>query len=167
MPDPERPGASGAARPDLHDPTAALHDSLSRLPHTGPARLPERVLELEAGLRVTACRTLRPGDACLNEAGLLPGVLLVELMAQVGGLLVHDEGSGAAGGQTAPDHGVIAGIKRMHLHGAAGAGETILVECSLRRRIGDLYMIDCRALAGDRDLAHGTIQIRAVKGSAP
>jgi 3-hydroxyacyl-[acyl-carrier-protein] dehydratase len=175
VPEQDRPGARGAARPDL-TPTSKEGNPVDRLPHTGPARLPERAVVSEPGMRVSAWRTLRPGDPCLNDGGLLPGVLLVELMAQVGGLLV-DQSEGGPGG-----YGVLAGIKRMHLHGTAGAGETIAVECALVRRMGDLYMIECRARAGgeggaaeggggvgraEREIGHGTIQIRRVRGSAP
>jgi 3-hydroxymyristoyl/3-hydroxydecanoyl-(acyl carrier protein) dehydratase len=120
---------------------------------------------LEPGARVVAWKELCPGDACLNEAGFFPGVLMVELMAQAGGLLV-DDSQGEPGG-----YGVLAGIKRMHLHAAAGAGETIRVEGSLVRRMGDLYMIECRARTeggpAERALGHGTIQIRMVRGGLP
>lgn len=131
-----------------------MPDALARLPHTGPARLPDRVVRLEPGKRVVAERSLAAGDDCLNGDDRLPAVLLVELMAQAGGLLLEDEGPGA--------RAYLAGVKRMHLHGTAGAGETITVTCSLQRRLGDIYLIDGDCSSGARRLAHGSVQLRRI-----
>jgi len=119
--------------------------------------MPGRVIRLEPGVRVEAERRLEPGDACLNEQGHLPSVLTVELMAQVGGLLIDDTNGGPG------DYAVLAGVKRMHIHDAARSGETIEVSCRLARQLGDLHLIECRARAGDRELAHGSIQIRRMR----
>ena len=136
---------------------------LDRLPHSGTARLPQRVTDLVPSLRVTAERTLAPHDDCLNASGRLPSMLLVELMAQTCGLLIDEADGEPARG----DYAVLAGIKRMHLHGAAAAGETVEVSGRLSRRLGDLYLVDCSARAGGRDLAHGALQIRRVRAAAP
>jgi len=131
---------------------------LRRLPHTGQARLPGRVVRFEPNRQVTAERSLATGDSCLNETGRLPSVLLVELMAQVSGLLIDDAGSAPG------DYAVLAGIKRMHLHDTALAGETVEVSGTLSRRLGDLYLVDCCARSATRELAHGSLQIRRVRG---
>src|SRR5262245_5795370 len=137
-------------------------DPLDRLPHAGPARLPDRVLDWTPGVRVVAQRRLAGGDSCLNEGARLPSLLLVELMAQVGGLLI-DEG-GAGGRPIAPGLALLAGIKRMHLHDAPRAGETVIVEGALIRRLGDMYLIAVSSHAAGRPLAHGRIQIRRAAG---
>lgn len=131
---------------------------LDRLPHTGDARLPQRVIHHEPGARVAVARDLEEGDAVLNEHGTLPSVLLVELMAQAAGLLLDD---GPASG------GLLAGVRRMHLHGAARAGETVIVTCRLVRRLGDIVMVDSKAVRGRGGvLAHGRIQIRRFAAAA-
>lgn len=146
-------------------------DPLSRLPHRGPARLPETLLALDPGTRVLAERRLRPGDACLNQQGLLPATLLVELMAQVGGLLIEPREPREPGepraprdGDTRGDGALLAGVRRMHLHGTAGAGETVTVECELSRRMGDVFLIECRSDSAGRPLAHGAIHLRRLAG---
>lgn len=130
---------------------------LDRLPHEGAARLPEEILLFEPGRRVVARRRFPRGSGLLNPSGRLPSVLLVEMMAQVGGLLVEDPDDGSS------QYGLLAGVKRMHLHATAGAGETVIVDCSLIRRMGDLYMIRCQGTIGDRPAAHGSIHIRRVR----
>ena len=150
---PEDPAPESSVCPESYDP-------LHRLPHTGPARLPDRVIHLEPSVRVVAERSLAAGDSCLNDRGVMPAMLLVELMAQVGGLLLDPAGIGPH------DYAVLAGIRRLHLHATAAAGDTVQVDCDLIRRLGDLHMIGCRASAGGRRLAHGTIQIRQVRRGA-
>jgi beta-hydroxyacyl-ACP dehydratase FabZ len=62
------------------------------LPHREPFLLIDEVLELEPGKRVVARKTVRPDEWYL--AGhfpgrpVMPGVLIVEAMAQVGGCLM-------------------------------------------------------------------------------
>ncbi|HKY31545.1 MAG TPA: hypothetical protein VJV23_03330 [Candidatus Polarisedimenticolia bacterium] len=141
MPDRGAPGGQG--------------DPLARLPHTGAARLPSRVLRLDPGRAVTAERCLAAGDPCLNGDGFLPSVLVVELMAQAGGLLMEQEPGGSAG--------VLAGVRRLHLHAAPGAGDTVTVECRLERRLGELYLLSCDARSGTRALAHGRIHLRRTR----
>ena len=150
------PDRTPAADPSL---TALL----DRLPHTGAARLPDRVLSLEPGRRIEAARHLRPDDPVLNPDGLLPSALLVELMAQAGGLLLAGPGEGSP-----PRGGLLAGLRRLHVHGAARAGETVFVTCELVRRIGDVALLRCEAARGDGvRLAHGQLQLRLLARQAP
>lgn len=109
-------------------------------------------------MRVSGRRSLKTDDACLNQQGFLPQFLLIELMAQVGGLLMDDA-------DRPGDYAMLAGIKRMHMHGTARAGQTVIVDCSLVRRLGNLYLIEARGRTPERELAHGTIQISRVRSS--
>jgi predicted hotdog family 3-hydroxylacyl-ACP dehydratase len=118
------------------------------------------VILLEPGVRVVAERDLPSGDPVLNEGGMLPSVTLVELMAQTGGLLLDDDP--IAGG------GLLAGLRRVHVHAAARAGETVVVTCTMVRRLGDILMVAAVAACGDgRVLAHGRIQIRRLAARVP
>jgi predicted hotdog family 3-hydroxylacyl-ACP dehydratase len=149
-----------------HGPAAdpSLTALLDRLPHTGAARLPDRVMSLEPGRRVVAARHLRRGDPVLNQDGVLPSALLVELMAQAGGLLL-DEPAGESGRSRG---GLLAGMRRLHVHGAARGGETVFVTCELMRRLGDVAMLACEATRADgARLAHGRIQLRLLGRGAP
>ena len=153
----------------MPDPTPAADPSLTalldRLPHTGAARLPDRILSLEPGRRIEAARHLRPDDPVLNQDGILPSALLVELMAQAGGLLLLDEASAEG---SPPRGGLLAGLRRLHVHGAARAGETVFVRCELVRRIGDVALLTCEAARGDGvRLAHGQLQLRLMARQAP
>ncbi|HXI02075.1 MAG TPA: hypothetical protein VNI57_02755 [Candidatus Saccharimonadales bacterium] len=126
-------------------------DPLSRLPHGPPARLlTGATLDPEGGL----CLGVRePGLAhpAENPEGFLPGCLLVELMAQTAGLILPRESTGA----------YVAGIRRMRLLRAARGDDRVEVKARLDRRMGSLFLFDCRAEAAGRLLARGSITLRA------
>ncbi|RPI07313.1 MAG: 3-hydroxyacyl-[acyl-carrier-protein] dehydratase FabZ, partial [Zetaproteobacteria bacterium] len=73
-------------------------DPVSRLPHGVSFRFVDRVVEFTPGLRAVALKNVTAGDPHLEGHfpgnPIMPGVLLVEAMAQTAGLLLP-EGSAA------------------------------------------------------------------------
>ena len=65
---------------------------MSLLPHRYPFLLVDRVLELEAGKAITALKNVTINEPFFvghfPSAPIMPGVLIVEAMAQAGGVLV-------------------------------------------------------------------------------
>jgi predicted hotdog family 3-hydroxylacyl-ACP dehydratase len=135
-------------------------DPLDRLPHSGNAKLLDRVVSLVPATRVVAEKQVAGDEHWLNADGFFPSMLLVELMAQGAGLLLEPDDARS-------DYAVLAGLRRMHLHGSVEAGQTIRVECSLTRQMGDVYLVSCASFSGGRPLAHGRIQLRRVRRESP
>ncbi len=77
-----------------------MQDILGQLPHRPPFLLVDRVLEREPGRRGLAEKLLTATDPCFlgHFAGnpVLPGVLLLEMLAQAGGFLESETLHGAA-----------------------------------------------------------------------
>jgi 3-hydroxymyristoyl/3-hydroxydecanoyl-(acyl carrier protein) dehydratase len=77
-----------------------MTDIPAHLPHRFPFLLVDRVLEREPGLRVVAEKLVTNGEPYLQGhfAGrpIVPGVLLLEMLAQAGGFLETDSLHGAA-----------------------------------------------------------------------
>lgn len=65
---------------------------LSMLPHRYPFLLVDRVLEIEPGKRIVALKNVTVNEPFFNghfpQRRVMPGVLLIEGMAQAGGLLL-------------------------------------------------------------------------------
>jgi beta-hydroxyacyl-ACP dehydratase FabZ len=72
--------------------TFDIQDILSFLPHRYPFLLVDRILELEVGERIVGLKNVTFNEPYFQghfpSAPIMPGVLIVEAMAQVGGCLV-------------------------------------------------------------------------------
>ena len=72
----------------------------AQLPHRYPFLLVDRVLEREPGVRVVAEKLLTVNEPYFQghfaEQPLLPGVLMLEMLAQAGGFLEAESLHGAA-----------------------------------------------------------------------
>ena len=77
-----------------------MTDIQAHLPHRYPFLLVDRVLEREPGVRVVAEKLVTYGEPYLQGhfegRPLVPGVLLLEMLAQAGGFLETDSLHGAA-----------------------------------------------------------------------
>ena len=108
------------------------------LPHRYPFALVDRVLEHELGVRAVAIKNITLNEPQFQghfpERPLMPGVLIVEAMAQVGGLIVKQM----------PDlpNGlfVFAGIDGVRFRRPVVPGDQLRISCELvslkRKRFG-------------------------------
>ncbi|MDX1481642.1 MAG: 3-hydroxyacyl-ACP dehydratase FabZ [Woeseiaceae bacterium] len=78
--------------------TLSVADIRRILPHRYPFLLLDRVVELEPGARIRACKNVSANEPFFQghfpQRPVMPGVLIIEAMAQAGGVLAH---------QTEPD----------------------------------------------------------------
>ena len=69
-----------------------IQDVLKILPHRYPFLLVDRVLELEPGKRIVAIKNVTMNEPQFTghwpECPIMPGVLILEAMAQVGGIML-------------------------------------------------------------------------------
>jgi len=76
-------------------PALDIHQILRCMPHRYPLLLVDRILEFEAGKRIVGLKNVTinepffPGH--FPDHPIMPGVLIVEAMAQTGGLLLMSE----------------------------------------------------------------------------
>ncbi len=77
-----------------------MTDVQAHLPHRHPFLLVDRVLEREPGVRVVAEKLVSYGDPILQghftNRPLVPGVLMIEMLAQAGGFLEAESLEGKA-----------------------------------------------------------------------
>ena len=125
------------------------------LPHRDPFLLLDEVLELEPGVRVVARKTLRPDEWYL--AGhfpgrpVMPGVLIVEAMAQAGAVAVLSEEENR--GRIA----LFAGIDDVRFKRIVEPGDELELTCDLERLRGPIGRGKATARVGGELAARGTL----------
>jgi 3-hydroxyacyl-[acyl-carrier-protein] dehydratase len=125
------------------------------LPHREPFLLIDEVLELEPGERVVARKTVRPDEWYL--AGhfpgrpIMPGVLIVEAMAQTGAVavLTREENKGRLA--------LFAGIDDVRFKRIVAPGDELVFECRIDTMRGPIGKGKATAHVGEELAARGTL----------
>lgn len=130
-------------------------DPLSSLPHGISFRFVDRILELAPGVRVVALKNVTVNDPHLQGHfpgnPLMPGVLLVEAMAQTAGLLLP-EGSSA----------VLAQIKEARFRRPVVPGDQVRIEAVRIMALGGLYRFEVKAFVSGGPVAEGEIVLAII-----
>jgi 3-hydroxyacyl-[acyl-carrier-protein] dehydratase len=125
------------------------------LPHREPFLLIDEVLELEPGERVVAKKTVRPDEWYLKGhfpgRPVMPGVLIVEAMAQTGAVAVLSEAANR--GRVA----LFAGIDGVRFKRLVEPGDELVFECRLEAVRGPVGKGKATASVGEELAARGTL----------
>lgn len=125
------------------------------LPHREPFLLIDEVLELEPGERVLARKTVRPDEWYLTGhfpgRPVMPGVLIVEAMAQTGAVAVlsQEENRGRLA--------LFAGIDGVRFKRIVEPGDELELECRLEKARGPIGRGKATARVGGELAARGTL----------
>jgi 3-hydroxyacyl-[acyl-carrier-protein] dehydratase len=125
------------------------------LPHRDPFLLIDEVIELEPGERVVARKTVRPDEWYLRGhfpgRPVMPGVLIVEALAQTGAVAVLSEERNR--GKLA----LFAGIDDVRFKRIVEPGEELELTCELERVRGPIGRGKATARVGGQLAARGTL----------
>jgi 3-hydroxyacyl-[acyl-carrier-protein] dehydratase len=125
------------------------------LPHREPFLLIDEVLELDPGRRVVARREVRADDPWFvghfPGRPVMPGVLIVEAMAQTGAVavLVEEENRGKIA--------FFAGIDDCRFKRVVEPGDTLVLTCEIDQVRGPIGRGKATAYVGDQLAARGTL----------
>ncbi|HSR13380.1 MAG TPA: 3-hydroxyacyl-[acyl-carrier-protein] dehydratase FabZ [Thermodesulfobacteriota bacterium] len=125
------------------------------LPHRWPFLLVDRMMELEPGKRGVGIKNLTPAEWCFSRASAYPTVLLLESLAQVGGIVL-----GARSREENPDArfiGLFAGISEFEFLGSAQPGDRITLKVEMAQKLSSIYRFNSEAFVGDEKIAGGQI----------
>jgi 3-hydroxyacyl-[acyl-carrier-protein] dehydratase len=132
------------------------------LPHRDPFLLLDEVLELEPGRRVVAKREVRADDFWVPghfpDRPVMPGVLIVEAMAQAGAVavLVEEENRGKIA--------FFAGIDDCRFKRVVSPGDTLTLACEIDTVRGPIGRGKATAHVGDELAARGTLTFAVERG---
>jgi 3-hydroxyacyl-[acyl-carrier-protein] dehydratase len=137
---------------------------LSLLPHEPPMRLVEHVIDVTPGVSARCTRVTRPDDWFFQGhfpgQPVVPAIVLVELLAQTGGLAIGSAasaaGAGAAGTTLALRVAAFGGFKFPR---AAGPGMTLEATARLAGRMGGLYKVEGEVTADGQVVASGALTL--------
>ena len=127
-----------------------IHQILKRLPHRYPILLVDRVLELEKGKRIKALKNVSINEPFFNghfpHRPVMPGVLMLEALAQAAALLAFD-----TLGVTPDDKTVyyFAGIDGARFKRPVEPGDQLMLHVELARMKSGIFKFKARATVLD------------------
>lgn len=140
-------------------------DYLTLLPHALPMRLIEIVVLVEPGQRAVCRRTTRGEDFFFQghfpDAPVVPAVVLIELLAQTGGLAA---GAPVPGKPIASRALRVAGVDGFRFPAACGVGVTLEAAATITGHMGTLYKIEGTVTASGVLVARGSLTLADVQG---
>jgi beta-hydroxyacyl-ACP dehydratase FabZ len=129
--------------------TLTSDDIRRLLPHRYPFLLVDSVIEFEAGVRLVAVKNVTVNEPFfaghLPEAPLMPGLLVVEALAQAGGLLLM-----AAAADPASKVVYFASLDAVRWHAPVRPGDQLRLHATVTHARGRLRKVRAEARVGDR-----------------
>ncbi|MFY8084400.1 MAG: 3-hydroxyacyl-ACP dehydratase FabZ [Rubrivivax sp.] len=123
-----------------------IHGVLRKLPHRYPILLIDRVLEIESGVRIKALKNVSINEPYFlghfPHRPVMPGVLMLEALAQAAGLLSFE-----SAGQDPDDNTVyyFAGIDGARFKRPVEPGDQLMLDVTLVRAKAGIYKFAARA----------------------
>ena len=131
------------------------------LPHRYPFLLVDRVTEVEPGVSLSAIKNVTINEPFFQGhfpgQPIMPGVLILEAMAQATGLL-------AFSGLIDPDEPtlyMLVGIDKARFRGQVVPGDQLKLRVILNRNMRGIGMFDCKALVDDEVVAEAQMMCSA------
>ena len=128
-----------------------IQSILKHLPHRYPFLLVDRILDWEAGTRMAAIKNVTFNEPFFEghfpDFPIMPGVLIVEAMAQVGGLLAYNSEPEA----THETYVYFMGIDKARFRRPVTPGDQLRLEVEVTKHRGKVWQFDAVALVdGER-----------------
>ncbi|NIO09902.1 MAG: 3-hydroxyacyl-ACP dehydratase FabZ [Deltaproteobacteria bacterium] len=131
-----------------------VREILSYLPHRYPFLMVDRILEMEPGTRIVGIKNVTYNEHFFQGhfpgKPVMPGVLIVEAMAQVGAILAHSSGSLTDENKVF----MLTGLDRVKIKRAVEPGDQLRLELTSLKRRGPYWKMSGDASVDGKQVAH-------------
>ena len=133
-----------------------IKEILRILPHRYPFLLVDRVIKIEEGRSITAIKNVTYNEPFFQghfpELKVMPGVLLIEAMAQAGGILLYHSISN-------PEKKIVflSKVDKAKFRKTVVPGDQLWLEVKLLKLKNKICQIQARAMVGDEVVAEAEI----------
>lgn len=137
------------------------------LPHRYPFLLVDRVVEIEPGVRLLAYKNVTFNEPFFTghfpEQPIMPGVLIIEALAQATGLLASESAPDVLGkGMTY----YLVGLDKIRFKRPVVPGDRLMLEARYLRHKRNIWAFACQAEVDGEFVAGGEIMCAAAEPSA-
>lgn len=137
-----------------------IKEIMNILPHRYPFLMVDRIIELEKGVRVVGIKNVTMNEPFFQghypEHPVMPGVMIVEAMAQVSGFMLLDEEDVT---KKVP---YFTGIDQVKFRKPVTPGDQIRIESEMIKARRAIAKVKCQAFVGDDLVAHGELMFTVV-----
>jgi 3-hydroxyacyl-[acyl-carrier-protein] dehydratase len=140
-------------------------DILKLLPHRYPFLLVDRVMELEPFVSIVALKNVTINEPFFQghfpEYPVMPGVLILESLAQAGGILVMKSSPGGLDGKIF----LFAGIEKVRFRRPVVPGDRMILKVDYVNHKMNIWKMDGKVFVDDKLVAQGILSAAVVKRS--
>jgi beta-hydroxyacyl-ACP dehydratase FabZ len=126
------------------------------LPHSYPFVLIDKIIEFEKGIRVACLKNVTVNEEFFQghfkDNPVMPGVLILEAMAQASGLIIGDKKSGA----------YLARVKDARFKKPVIPGDQLIIKSSLLQCFHPLYVFDAMVYVKEEIVSEAEITLTIV-----
>ncbi len=137
---------------------------MRHLPHRYPMLLVDRVEALEPGVSARGVKCVSVNEPYMAghfpDFPIMPGVLIVDALAQLGGIMLRTRATDAPGAEAATQAsrpGVLAAIQRMRFFKPVLPGDRLELRVQLVKTFGGVHQVRVEASVGDATAAAGEL----------
>lgn len=131
-------------------------DILRNLPHSFPFRMIDRILEIEPGKRAVALKNVSIDEPCFQghfpRRPLMPAILILEALAQTGGMAFHSSFEKEGGGVP-----FLARIDEFRVRKEVSPGDQVILEAEIEHIFSNLAKVKVRARVDEEIVAEGML----------
>jgi 3-hydroxyacyl-[acyl-carrier-protein] dehydratase len=133
-----------------------LEEILQRLPHRFPFRMVDRILDIDAGKKAVALKNVSIDEphfiGHFRQEPVMPGMLILEALAQTGGFAFHSFSEEEVGGVP-----VLARIEEFRLKRNVIPGDQVILEAEVLHIFSNLAKVRVLARVSDEIVAEGVL----------